>query len=93
MFNLTGLKNTNHKITPEMSKYLKEYTNKWLLNLKESYSNKSLLEINNNGIRVSDLVKSKYEDTNFPKCYFILPFVSLFSFLAGYNFYNIIHKD
>jgi hypothetical protein len=77
--------NRRQFINPEMSKYIKEQTNKWL----EKYS-KTHNSIQ--GIRVSDLVKQKYMDPKLPDLYIILPFVSLISFLAGYNFYNLIHN-
>jgi hypothetical protein len=77
--------NRNKFINPEMSKYIKEQTNKWL----EKYSTpRNSIQ----GIRVSDLVKQTDMDPKFPNTYLILPFVSLISFLAGYNFYNLIHK-
>lgn len=69
-------------VNPEMSKYIKEQTNKWLKN----YSN------NSHYTRVSDLVKQTNEDSKLPNNYLILPFVSLISFLAGYNFCNLIKQ-
>ena len=72
--------NRKQMINPEMSKYIKEYTNKWLINLQEKYSNDSPYK------RVSDLVKQKDEELELPNCFFMIPFVSLVSFLAGYNF-------
>jgi hypothetical protein len=77
--------NRRQFINQETSKYIKEQTNKWL----EKYSNP------HNSIqyvRVSDLVKQKDMDPKLPNNYLILPFVSLISFLAGYKFYNLIHK-
>jgi hypothetical protein len=82
-------------INPEMSKYIKEQTNKSIAMLQEKYSNKNKSEWDSAfGTRVSDLVKSTdlNPDPKIPSIYFILPFVSLISFLAGYNFHNLIHK-
>ena len=82
-------------INPEMSKYIKEQTNKSIAMLQEKYSNKNKSEWDSAfGIRVSDLVKSTdlNPDPKIPSIYFILPFVSLLSFLAGYNFHNLIQK-
>lgn len=95
MFNL----NSKLKINPEMSLYLKQQTNKWLISLQEKYSNNinstSANSANSanyyNGIRISDLVKPNYDDNNLPKSYFI--YISLFSFLAGYNFYKVINSQ
>lgn len=73
--------NRRQFVNPVMSQYIKEYTNKWAKNFtslqKEKYSN------NYQYIRVSDLVKNSNEQHNY---LYILPFVSLISFLAGYNF-------
>ena len=82
-------------VNPEMSKYIKEQTNKSITRLQEQYSKKDKSECDSAfGTRVSNLVK--IEDLNlnpkFPNIYFVLPFVSLISFLAGYNFHNIIQK-
>ena len=70
--------NRKQIINSNMSKYVKEYTNKWLLNLKEKYSNNSHI------IRVYDLVKCKNEEPKLPNSFFI-PFVSFILFLASYN--------
>lgn len=70
--------NRKQILNPEMSNYIKEHTNKWIKNLKEKYSNKSPY------IKVSDLVK--HEEPNMPNNFLLIPFVSLISFLAGYNF-------
>lgn len=76
--------NRKQFINPEMSQYFKDYTNKWIRNFtnlqKEKYSN------NSQYIRVSDLVKSANEQPKLPNSFYIIPFVSLISFLAGYNF-------
>ena len=72
--------NRKQLVNPEMSKYIKDYTNKWLINVQENYSNNSSYK------RVSDLVKQTNEESKVPNCFFIIPFVSLVSFLAGYNF-------
>jgi hypothetical protein len=82
-------------INPEMSKYIKEQTNKSIAMLQEKYSNKNKPEWDLAfGTRVSDLVKSTDidPDPKIPSIYFLLPFVSLMSFLAGYNFHTLIHK-
>jgi len=82
----------NHKqiINSDIYKYIKEYTNKWTINLislqKEKHSN------NFPHIIVSDLVKHKNEDTKLPDNFLIIPFVSLISFLAGYKFVNLFRK-
>ena len=72
--------NRKQFVNPEMSKYVKDYTNKWTRNLTEKYSN------NSSYTRVSDLVKHTNEEPKLPNSFYILPFVSLISFLAGYNF-------
>ena len=82
-------------INPEMSKYIKEQTNKSIAKLQEKYSNKNKSDWDSTfGTRVSDLVKSTHlnPDPKIPSIYFVLPFVSLLSFLAGYNFHNLIQK-
>jgi hypothetical protein len=82
-------------VNPEMSKYLKEQTNKSIARLQEKYSNKNKSEWESAfGTRVSDLVK--YTDLGaepkMPNIYFALSFVSLLSFLAGYKFHNLIQN-
>jgi len=72
--------NRKQFINPEMAQYIKDYTNKWTRNLTEKYSN------NSSYTRVSDLVKPANEQPKLPNCFYIIPFVSLISFLAGYNF-------
>ena len=59
-------------ISPEMSKYIKDITNKSL----EKYTN-----------NVKFVIPDKKELPNF---FLLLPFVSLISFLAGYNFCKLI---
>ncbi len=87
-----GLKRTLF-INPEMSKYTKEQTNKSIIRLQEQYSKKDKSEWNSAfGTRVSNLVKTIDKEPKLPSIYFILPFVSLISFLAGYNFHNLIHN-
>jgi len=84
-----------HFVNPEMSKYIKEQTNKSIAKLQEKYSNKNKSDWDSAfGTRVSDLVKSTdlKPDPKIPSIYFVLPFVSLLSFLAGYNFHNLIQK-
>lgn len=68
-------------VSPEMSKYISEQTNKSI----QKYSN-------NNFKRVFNLVKYKDVDSLISNFYFVLPFVSFISFLAGYNFHKLIHK-
>lgn len=70
--------NRKQSVSPEISKYIKEQTNKWLKNVEEKYSN------NTPYIRVSDLVK--HDQPKIPNNFFLIPIVSLISFLAGYNF-------
>ena len=66
-------------INPEISQYVKDYTNTLTRNLqKEKYSN------NYPYIRVSDLVKHANDEPKLPNCFYIL--ISFISFLAGYNF-------
>jgi hypothetical protein len=77
--------NRKHFIDPELSKYIKEQHNKWLIN----YSNNSVLK-DYPGVKVSDLVKHKNEGNIFPNSSFI--FISLISFLAGYNFCYLTKK-
>lgn len=87
--------NRRQFINPEMSKYIKEQTNKSIARLQEQYSKKDKLEWESAFPKqVSDLVKHSDIDIkeNLPNYYFILPLVSLISFLAGYNFYNLIHN-
>ena len=73
---------SNSFVNPEMSKYLKEQTNKCI----EKHLN------NYNTLRVSSLVKCKNIEPKLPGFCFGLAFVSLISFLAGYNFRNIIEN-
>jgi hypothetical protein len=85
----------HHFINPEMSEYIKEQTNKSISMLQEKYSKKNKSEwALAFGTRVSDLVKPTdiVPDPKIPSIYFLLPFVSLMSFLAGYNFHTLIHK-
>lgn len=67
--------NKRFSISPEMSKYIRDSTNKSL----EKYLNKY-------NINVLALKDSK------PNCIVLLPFVSLISFLVGYNFHNFVEK-
>lgn len=85
--------NFNRKqfVNPEISKYIKEQTNKWIQ--KHSNNSVSTLHGSTIGLSISDLVKQKHEDIKLPKCYLIIPFVSLLSFLAGYNLSNIIKRE
>jgi hypothetical protein len=82
-------------VNPEMSKYLKEQTNKSIERLLENYSNKNKSELESAfGTRVSDLVKYTYlkPEPKMPNIYFTLSFVSLLYFLAGYKFHNLIQN-
>lgn len=63
---------------PELANYIKESLNKSFNNtlnkFKEGYSNNKSYN------------PSASDDSNSNNIYFLLPFVSLLSFLAGYNF-------
>jgi len=61
-------------INPEMSKYIRELTYKFTNKSLEKYLKKSK----------ENLVIMHNKDL--PNCCNILPFVSLFSFILGYNF-------
>lgn len=61
-------------ITPEMSKYIKDSTNKSIKNYFNKYKINALL--------VKDIS---------PNYIALLPFVSLISFLAGYNFNMVLN--
>lgn len=77
----------NHKqINPAMSKYINDKTNKWIEQLKLYYSKNQLYT------GVSDLVKYTNGSPNLPNGVFIIPFVSLISFLVGYNCVNLFRK-
>lgn len=82
MYNLYG----KYKVSAEMSKYIKEQTNKWV---ERHIKNNSLKK---SAIEVSNLVKQKYEDTSFSKNSLIMPFLSFISFLAGYKFSMLTNK-
>lgn len=71
--------NSRSLINPQISFYIKDQTNK---SMKKYLNNKQI----NQKISVTDLV-------NVPKCCYILPFVSLISFLAGYNLCNLINTQ
>jgi hypothetical protein len=84
-------------VNPEMSKYLKEQTNKSIARLQENYLTKNKSELESSfGTLVSNLVKSTDLDLEpeqkMPNIYFTLSFVSLLSFLAGYKFHNLIQN-
>ena len=64
---------------PEITKYIKEQTNKWLQN----YINKDYTL----GINSYNLV----DQLKLPNSYYFMSFVSLLSFLAGYNFGKFIN--
>lgn len=67
--------NCKNLINPEMSKYIKEQLIRKYDSNRNSYN--------------SYLVKYDYTKQS-PNMYILLPFVSLISFLAGYNFRNLI---
>jgi hypothetical protein len=71
-------------IKPDMLKYIEERHNRWLIN----YSN-NLVSKSYPGLKVSDLVKEKNEKPIFNN---FLIFIGLISFLAGYNFRNLIKR-
>jgi len=80
---LKSINNKEFKIKPEMSRYIKEQTNKWLEKFDKSKSNESKTEFLN-----YDLVKNPPENCNCicEKYIIMIPFVSFFSFLVGYKF-------
>lgn len=70
-----------------ISKYIKEQTNKWL----EKYSNSrpklvTLDEFN----KLNDKTKKGLPNGSHDEYYRMLPFVSIFSFILGYNCNNMI---
>lgn len=69
------LKNNVRIINPEMSKYIKEQTNKSFEKLRNQYS-----------------ITTYNKSPDLHNCCYILPFVSLLSFLAGYQFCIMIKK-
>jgi hypothetical protein len=69
----------NQFSNPKLLKYI---NNKWL------YSNNSVYS--GVGLKVSDLVKEKNKKPNFPDSFFI--FLSIISFIAGYNYSRIYSK-
>jgi hypothetical protein len=71
-------------IKPETLKYIEERHNRWLINYSNNAVSKSYL-----GLKVSDLVKQKNEKPNFDN---FSIFIGLISFLAGYNFHNLIKR-
>ena len=84
---------TFNVVEPKMSKYIKEQTNNSMAIIEEKYSNKNKSDRGLvSGTRVFDLVKSTDINLKMPSFYFILPFVSLLSLLAGYKIHNLIQK-
>jgi hypothetical protein len=71
-------------IKPETLKYIEERHNRWLINYSNNAVSKSYP-----GLKVSDLVKQKNEKPKFDNFSF---FIGLISFLAGYNFHNLIKR-
>lgn len=79
----------NPMIKPELSKYIKESTNKYIekyCNNHKLYNSKS----NFTSLRNDTYISPETPDTN--NVYYLLTFVSLISFLAGYNFRNLNQK-
>uniref|UniRef100_A0A6C0KPN4 Uncharacterized protein n=1 Tax=viral metagenome TaxID=1070528 RepID=A0A6C0KPN4_9ZZZZ len=70
-------------INPEMSNYIRKSNNKYMENLI-NYNNKLKNKFKN-------LFQNKtYEIQEVNNIYFLLPFVSLVSFLAGYKYKSIL---
>jgi hypothetical protein len=67
---------------PEILKYI---NNKWL------YTNNSVQQ--GLGLKVSDLVKEKNKKPNFPDPFPFFIFLSIISFMAGYNYSRIYSKS
>jgi hypothetical protein len=61
-------------INPEISRYIRDQTNKFTNKTMEKY-----LKIGRENLVIT-------QNKNLPFCCNILPFVSLFSFILGYNF-------
>lgn len=79
----------NRMIKPELSKYIKESTNKYI----ENYCNNHKLDKNKSNF--TSLRNNTYKSPEKPytnNVYYLLTFVSLFSFLAGYKFRNLNQK-
>jgi hypothetical protein len=81
--------NRKNFVRPEMSQYIKEQIISTQNKLMEKYSNKNNDLIND---KFSNLVNYKNIKPNLSNSKIILPFVSLLSFLAGYNFHYFIYK-
>jgi hypothetical protein len=60
-----------------MNNFINEQTNKWIKKIQQNYQDK-----HSHLVTTTELTK--------PNIYFILPFVSLLSFLAGFTFNNLI---
>lgn len=78
--------NCKHFIHPEMARHVKEQNNKWFKN----YSNNNVFKTHL-GLKVTDLVKQKNNESFFFNSQYI--FISLISFLVGYNFRYLIKQD
>ena len=70
----------NLVINPEISKHIREQTNKFTNKLKEKY-----LKIYGENLVIT-------QNKDLPNCCNILPFVSLISFILGYNCCYYIKK-
>lgn len=67
-------------INPELSKYIKEKNLEMQNKLSQTYS------INTNNKNIFGLVKQTNKQPDLPNYMFLLPLVSLMSFMAGYKF-------
>ena len=74
----------NKLIKPELKKYLKESNEKSF----EKFINYNKFDFKNMDLKKVELKKEQLDINN----YFLLPIVSLFSFLAGYNFRSLLIK-
>jgi hypothetical protein len=84
-----GNKLKNPMINPELDKYIKKSLNNSMDKFKENYSS------NNKKYNTHNSLKNIYnlpENPSTNNIYFILPFVSLFSFFVGYNFRSFLIK-
>ena len=81
--------NREQLVNPEMSKYIKEQTYKYTSNLVTKLQEKYSI---NSPCRTCPNISGQNINPKLPNSYFILPFVSLISFLAGYKFCKVIHN-
>jgi hypothetical protein len=92
----------NRLISPDMLKYIRDATNKSLKQYKKCHCDCDFVDIDINDFDFDfDFNDSDFNDFDFNKhqiipknknTRYILSFVSLISFLAGYNFRHIIGK-